>query len=93
MKNLIWNFFATSHGKGAVDGVGGTVKRLVWSRVLAGKAVVTNAKSFYECAKATASNLQSVLVSPDETECEKEMLEARWGKMSIPTSDTFPSLH
>ena len=22
-----WNFFATSHGKGIVDGVGGTVKR------------------------------------------------------------------
>ena len=24
-----WHFFATSHGKGAVDGVGGTVKRTV----------------------------------------------------------------
>jgi hypothetical protein len=23
-----WNFFATSHGKGPCDGVGGTVKRL-----------------------------------------------------------------
>lgn len=24
-----WSFFATSHGKGAVDGIGGTVKRKV----------------------------------------------------------------
>ncbi|CAF1563004.1 unnamed protein product, partial [Adineta steineri] len=24
--NLIWNFFSTGHGRGAVDGVGGTVK-------------------------------------------------------------------
>ena len=27
---LTWNFFATSHGKGVVDGLGGTVKRAVW---------------------------------------------------------------
>ena len=27
---LIWNFFATSHGKGAVDGIGSMVKRSVW---------------------------------------------------------------
>ena len=27
--SAIWNFFATSHGKGACDGIGGTVKRLV----------------------------------------------------------------
>ena len=28
--NLIWHFFATSHSKGAVDGIGGTVKHSVW---------------------------------------------------------------
>ena len=27
---LTWNFFANSHGKEAVDGIGGTVKRTVW---------------------------------------------------------------
>lgn len=80
LKTFIWNFFTTSHGKGAVDGVGGTVKRLVWSRVLAVKAIVTNSKSFCECGKAVASNVQLMLVSPDEIECEKEMLEARWEK-------------
>ncbi|CAF1620097.1 unnamed protein product, partial [Didymodactylos carnosus] len=26
---LSWNFFATSHGKGVVDAIGGTVKRMV----------------------------------------------------------------
>ena len=31
---ISWHFFATSHGKGVVDGVGGVVKRLVWSAVL-----------------------------------------------------------
>ena len=37
-----WNFFAMWHGKGAVDGIGGNVKRLVWNAVRAG-AFVTNA--------------------------------------------------
>ncbi|CAF4595001.1 unnamed protein product [Rotaria sp. Silwood2] len=35
--DLSWHFFATSHGKGVVDGIGGTVKRLVWSAILAGE--------------------------------------------------------
>ena len=26
--DAVWNFFATSHGKSAFDGIGGTVKRL-----------------------------------------------------------------
>lgn len=30
---MVWNFFAASHGKGAVDGIGGTTKRLVWTAV------------------------------------------------------------
>ena len=25
---IVWNFFATSHGKSPCDGIGGTVKRL-----------------------------------------------------------------
>lgn len=28
-----WNVFASSHGKGAVDGIGGTVKRHAWMAV------------------------------------------------------------
>ena len=29
--HIHWNFFATSHGKGPVDGIGGAVKRYVWT--------------------------------------------------------------
>jgi hypothetical protein len=32
-KVIRWEFFATSHGKGAVDGIGGEVKRIVWDNV------------------------------------------------------------
>ncbi|ELU11480.1 hypothetical protein CAPTEDRAFT_193886 [Capitella teleta] len=43
---LEWNFFVTSHGKGAVDGIGGTVKRSVWRYVKAGHASVQNANKY-----------------------------------------------
>ena len=39
-----WNAFVTSHGKGAVDGVGGSLKRFVWNRVKSREVVVLNAK-------------------------------------------------
>ena len=31
---LEWNFFATSHGKGVVDGIGGTLKKMAGSHSL-----------------------------------------------------------
>ncbi|GBM98742.1 hypothetical protein AVEN_108071-1 [Araneus ventricosus] len=51
--NVSWSFLATSHGKGAVDGIGGTVKRLVWSNILAGKLIT--AKDFVEIANQNSS--------------------------------------
>ncbi|CAF3880707.1 unnamed protein product, partial [Didymodactylos carnosus] len=48
---LSWHFFATSHGKGVVDGIGGTVKRLVWSAIFAG-GVCRSAEDFIKIAKA-----------------------------------------
>ena len=36
-----WNFFATSHGKGAVDGIGGTIKRLAGRCVVTGTSIIT----------------------------------------------------
>lgn len=80
-----WNFFATSHGKGAVDGIGGCVKRLVWTRVLSGKAVVKDAQSFFTCAEAAQSKTKIKLVVSSEIEAVKEQLEKRWdGCKSLP---------
>ena len=36
---VFWNYSATSHGKGAVDGVGGTIKRVVTRKVIVKDAV------------------------------------------------------
>lgn len=48
---LKWHYFASGHGKGAVDGVGGTVKRAVWSAVATRKLpYVNDANSFAKAA-------------------------------------------
>ena len=45
-----WHFFATSHGKGAVDDVGGTVKRAVSTAVLSRQERVHTAADFAQVA-------------------------------------------
>ena len=50
-----WNFFATSHGKGPVDGIGGSVKRQAWMAVKNRHALVTNAASFTDAVKLNSS--------------------------------------
>lgn len=72
-----WNFFATSHGKGAVDGIGATVKRTVWQKVRNREAVVASAKDFYECAKKSLQGVTVLYVPKAEVEEHKEMLKTR----------------
>ena len=53
-----WHFFAASHGKGVVDGLGGTVKRVVWCAVSTRKVpTVVGAEEF---AKTAAKFCKSV---------------------------------
>ena len=56
--DIKWNFFATSHGKGPVDGIGGSVKRQVWSAVKSRRHRVTDAASFLLAAKSTNVDVQ-----------------------------------
>ena len=49
--NISWNFFATSHGNGAVDGVGGELKWRAWNKVNARQVVIRNATEFTDAVK------------------------------------------
>ena len=65
--HIQWNFLATSHGKGVVDGVGGTIKRLVWKALIARKAaVVVDAKTFYLVAKQLQSSVNVSLIDKEQ---------------------------
>lgn len=74
-----WHFFATSHGKGPCDAIGGTLKRMATRASLAKQHEhpITNARELYNWANNRKENLQTKMtfcfVSTDEySEAEKE---------------------
>ena len=72
LDHVTWSFFATSHGKGSVDGTGGQVKRVVFSACKRG-AFMTDAKSF----AAEASKHMTKTYAREIKEA-REGLDARW---------------
>lgn len=45
--NMKWSFFASGHGKGAVDGIGATIKRSLWTAIMSRQAKInTPAEAF-----------------------------------------------
>lgn len=71
--HLIWNYFATSHGKGPVDGIGGALKRLVRGKVMKRKAIVLNAEQFASAAKD--SKVKVVVVPTEEIDERARLLQ------------------
>jgi hypothetical protein len=51
-----WHFFASCHGKGPCDGVGGTIKRCAARASLQGK-IIRNAKELFDWAKDALPNI------------------------------------
>lgn len=74
-----WHFFATSHGKGAVDGVGGTVKRAVYRGLMTEKWIPlpNDAKSFAECANSVCNGVEVIYCSKEAIEREIDAFEER----------------
>lgn len=73
-----WNFFAASHGKGAVDGVGGTIKRVVWDAVRSRRFHVVSAESFYTCALSQCKGIKCLYVPKTDVAAIEDMLTRRW---------------
>ncbi|KAJ8886634.1 hypothetical protein PR048_012846 [Dryococelus australis] len=76
-----WVIFATSHGKGAVDGIGGCVNRLVWNPVKVRKFIVNSAKDFLNVQKTVVGTVNIVCVSSQKITESREMLGKRWGNV------------
>ena len=82
-----WNFFATSHGKGVVDGIGGTVKRSVWRFVKSGNAQVKTPHDFYLVACQRNPKIHVKYISKFENELNRNMLEEHWqGTKTVPNT-------
>lgn len=67
--SFFWNYFATSHGKGCVDGIGATVKNVVRKHIKARQASVNSAADFVNAFNLTPSTI-SVEQVTDEDFCE-----------------------
>ncbi len=73
-----WHFFATSHGKGIIDGIGGTVKRSVWRAVRSGNAEASSPYQFYEVAVLRNKNVRFHYISADKVKEESERMRPYW---------------
>ena len=78
-----WNFFATSHGKGPCDGVGGTVKRLAAKASLQRCAEhkldeqILTPTAFYDFCKKNIVNIEFVYATNEDYEGEYQLLQER----------------
>lgn len=73
-----WNFFASSHGKGAMDRVGGVVKRTAWQAVKARKTIITSAYKFFLYVSKKLTGIQTIHVEKEEVHKDAIMLTKRW---------------
>ena len=64
----MWKFFATSHGKGVVDGIGGSAKACVRARVMSKdeKVVVQSASDFVKVASKDLKNVKIFEVTEND---------------------------
>ena len=78
-------FFATSHGKGVVDGLGGTVKRAVWRRVRSGKVHITTAEEYAKIAEQCNPKIHEQFIAKGDIDQIKPQLDAKWeGVLAVP---------
>lgn len=63
-----WTFFATAHVKGAVDGIGATIKITVWKLEKAKNVYVSAALEFYECAQSYLTGITVKYIPKDKVD-------------------------
>lgn len=77
-----WNFFATSHGKGAVDGIGAVLKRKVWQMVKCKNLILNNAHDFFKLARKNIPSIYILYVSSTYIRNTTSSLLERWAHVS-----------
>lgn len=75
-----WNFFATSHGKGACDGVGGTVKRHAKKSSLQSNDPITSAEKLFNWAKSFFKKISFFYCTSQQHAAHDELREPRFSE-------------
>lgn len=78
-----WHFFATSHGKGAVDGIGGSVKQKAYRASLQGNenSQITTPKQLFDWAVSNFKKISFGYCSQEDHAAHKLKLESRYSKV------------
>lgn len=72
-----WNFFESYHGKGAVDAIGGTVKKMAWNAARSGKTLTSASHIVSLCQEKKTKTIVIEIPPADIVQC-KEFLDKRW---------------
>ena len=91
-KDFSWKYFATSHGKGVVDGVGGRAKSLVREKWMSQDevSIVQSPKNFAELASNLMSATTVLYIHQDEINHAIVNLDS-W--KDIPAADGIRIMH
>ena len=82
--------FETAHGKVAVNGVGGAVKRAVWRAILQDRAVIGSAEEFARVAESECLKVNVIYIPKGNIAQAKEQLLERWNAcLSIPETHSI----
>jgi hypothetical protein len=91
---LQWNFFAASHGKGPVDGVGGTVKRVVWKAIKTRSVrKLDGAKGFADVAQKMCDAIKVSYISKEKIKEEAQKLRLNQIFNSAPIVPSISKMH
>ncbi|KAK1878039.1 Enolase [Dissostichus eleginoides] len=71
-KEITWNFFEASHGKGAPDGVGGVLKRSA-DRIVAHGGDIPDAQSLYDKLKSLDTSVELFFVPERDIESKTQV--------------------
>ena len=77
-EQLSWHISATSHGKGAVDGIGGTIKLKVFTSSKPRESIVNTPLTYFEVAKAKLPVINVIFVSKEAIDGRKDVLDKMW---------------
>jgi len=77
-----WHFFATSHGKGAYDGIGGTIKREAAYHSLkqTSSNQILNAEKLFDFAKSHLKNITVFYFSKNDIKKKVQFLKKRFAQ-------------
>lgn len=78
---ISWSFSATAHGKGAVDGIGATLKKCLWSAIKSRKVVMNDVRDCHSYAEKNITGIKTFVITKEEIESLQIKLEHRWSKL------------